>query len=805
MTIQFARVSGDARCEVRLSDAAMKTDGLVLIEKLTATPMVYCLNPGYYLIGCEGPAAVNVQYLDATEGNEYNVDHDLSALPGYYKVLKLEQVEESWTTVPESHAKADFDKNTPLTGEPQYPQDYTNETDDFTCDEAGYLAYLAKYPETMKCTSRDVTTDEFKLRLEYFIDSCEKIHDWNLKDRYMMEFTFYADWHPDEFEEITTTKQRYSGIKTPVPSVTVPYNNSNLRYLMPSLDPCDDVSYTVDNGVESRRLAEVTLREYICKPQNCSVTWAFAVTTSIEYAIEKMYFEEYDQIVKVPLSAQELIDCVGKEHGVSGKVCDGLPLAWAFDYVYENGIAMRGFYPHTNIEATECKVVPDEHKYHIAGYEKPQYYNKLGLFELVMRGPTAVTLGLDPEYFQFYRNDREEGPYFDTAFWRPSVYGVVVEYLQYAVEGEPEYAEWPFFAIEARLRACDAFVFRLPIRESEEDANVAGIAGFAIMPIVMELLPTPEPPTLGPTPTPTPEAWFPIYDPFILGDNSNYQDPSDNCFDHIISDTRVTELYLAVRDAYPTKALAHTRVIALSGMTVPSLQLWHESLSKQVKNEAPIDMYFYSDYKIVRYVDATMAIPLISLAQYTRPARIVFGDGSFKREGLNTVLQWMVDNRDKGYFVNLKYFQVTGHKAASYDLSNGMTTAEKEAYANGLSASITSNLATMCNDKVNFPVLEEFNFNNNAYNEFNNGFDEQLRDACDKKTTGVTIKARQVNVNYPTMCDDSQYADNYQYYDMADDADKAQCRFTWNWEMGNTNTNYAGHGPYPDMNTVECE
>ena len=114
-------------------------------------------------------------------------------------------------------------------------------------------------------------------------------------------------------------------------------------------------------------------------------------------------------------------------------------------------------------------------------------------------------INLDPEYFQYYRNDREEGPTFDTAYWRPSVYGVVVEYLQYAVEGQPEFAEWPFFAIEARLRACYSFVFRLPIRETEADANIAGIAGFAIRPIVSELLPTPEPFTIPPTPMqPTP-------------------------------------------------------------------------------------------------------------------------------------------------------------------------------------------------------------------------------------------------------------------------------------------------------------
>ena len=73
----------------------------------------------------------------------------------------------------------------------------------------------------MKCTSRDVMTEEFKTRLEYFIDSCEKIHDWNMKDKYWMEFTFYADWHPDEFEEITTTKQRYSEVITPIPSTVL--------------------------------------------------------------------------------------------------------------------------------------------------------------------------------------------------------------------------------------------------------------------------------------------------------------------------------------------------------------------------------------------------------------------------------------------------------------------------------------------------------------------------------------------------------------------------------------------------------
>ena len=107
----------------------------------------------------------------------------------------------------------------------------------------------------------------------------------------------------------------------------------------------------------------------------------------------------------------------------------------------------------------------------------------------------------------------------------------------------------------------------------------------------------------------------------------------------------MTELYLAVRDAYPTKALAHTRVLALSGMTSLSLELWHESLSKQVKNDAPIDTYIYSDVLLSRGIDAAMAEGLVALTQYTRPSRLVFAEGTFKRDGFNTILQWMVVHR----------------------------------------------------------------------------------------------------------------------------------------------------------------
>ena len=154
-----------------------------------------------------------------------------------------------------------------------------------------------------------------------------------------------------------------------------------------------------------------------------------------------------------------------------------------------------------------------------------------------------------------------------------------------------------------------------------------------------------------------------------------------------------------------------------------------------------------------------------------------------------------MDNRADGYFKNLEYFQISGHKAAAYE-----GTAED---ALALQNQIVANLHTMCTDKVNFPKLNTLNFNSNAYNEFNNGFDAALRTACNRTETGVSTRAFQVAVNYPPMCSTSS-ADNYWYYDMEDEKEVAQCRFTWNWEMGDTINVYAPAGPFPNDSTEAC-
>ena len=47
-------------------------------------------------------------------------------------------------------------------------------------------------------------------------------------------------------------------------------------------------------------------------------------------------------------------------------------------------------------------------------------------------------------------------------------------------------------------------------------------------------------------------------------------------------------------------------------------------------------------------------------------------------------------------------------------------------------------------------------------------------------------------------------SDNLRYYDMSNQKEVNQCRFTWNWEMGDTFNTY-GDGPYPNENTEPYE
>ena len=291
------------------------------------------------------------------------------------------------------------------------------------------------------------------------------------------------------------------------------------------------------------------------------------------------------------------------------------------------------------------------------------------------------------------------------------------------------------------------------------------------------------------------EPWFPIYDPYILGDNCEIES-AETCYDDVIRDDDVTRYYLAIRDAYSTKALANTRVLALAGMTQLSLELWHESLSKQTMSEKPIDMYLYGDVLLSRMMDASMIPRLMELTKYTRPSRLFFVYGTFKREGFKDLLDWMIANRNKGYFKNLKAFHVNEHNIqACVNVEN----------AASLQYAIIADLKRICEDTVNFPVLTEMNFDNNGYNEGGAIYDIsqfaiKMMDACQYASRRIAISAwSDMSVKYPLMCGEADKS--YSYYNVSDADETAQCRYTWHWELKTAYRMYGTQGPFPDANS----
>lgn len=110
-------------------------------------------------------------------------------------------------------------------------------------------------------------------------------------------------------------------------------------------------------------------------------------------------------------------------------------------------------------------------------------------------------------------------------------------------------------------------------------------------------------------------------------------------------------------------------------------------------------------------------------------------------------------------------------------------------------------------------MLETINLDNNGYNEDNSGdslFAMQLMDAC-PTSTNVTVSAwSELHMSYTKMCGDSD--ESYGYYDLEDEAEREQCRFTWNWELKSTVRQYAAAGPFPNRYNMcycpgepECE
>ena len=171
-------------------------------------------------------------------------------------------------------------------------------------------------------------------------------------------------------------------------------------------------------------------------------------------------------------------------------------------------------------------------------------------------------------------------------------------------------------------------------------------------------------------------------------------------------------LYLAIRDLFPIKALANTRVIALAGVDKVNIELWKESVSLQSRNDNPIDLFILHDPIKSRFITTELALLHLSLIQYTYPRTLYISDGVLFREGFAEVLKFIYDNRSKGWFRNLENFYVVKNNIAIYD--DERASADPN-YVNELTQQITTYLNEMCTNKVAFHYLKLMTVNMNGY------------------------------------------------------------------------------------------
>ena len=126
-----------------------------------------------------------------------------------------------------------------------------------------------------------------------------------------------------------------------------------------------------------------------------------------------------------------------------------------------------------------------------------------------------------------------------------------------------------------------------------------------------------------------------------------------------------------------------------------------------------------------------------------------------------------------------------------------------------LQEAILNDLKVICEDEVNFPLLATINLDNNGYNEGGSvyqrsQFADALLVACQETTRKVEISAwTDLSVQYDKMCGTPDKS--YGYYDLTDEREIAQCRFTWHWELKDGSRQYGEQGPFPSKeNPRDC-
>ena len=299
------------------------------------------------------------------------------------------------------------------------------------------------------------------------------------------EETALLDWSDEELDSLGNISTKYSGNPN--------YNDE----IEPYEDDYIDRRFTVNK----RDYPE--LSKYNNPKEKCSTSWATAAIELAEAALDH----------KVHLSVRQLFNCLPEREMING--CEGVHPKVLMEYLMEVGLV-------EDEEFQGCDSLKDVKHYYFSPIQ-PESPNAGGLMNLIAEEnrPVFVMVAIDLKKLRFVKDMSNVREGVKCADYQPSLYGLVTGYHY------DESIENSWWEITTNIIPGEMVIVRIPMSGNMENANYAGIAGYAYGIRRIEEMteePTTEPPTTEP---PTSEA--PTTEPPLTCGGELIIDNNDNC------------------------------------------------------------------------------------------------------------------------------------------------------------------------------------------------------------------------------------------------------------------------------------
>lgn len=233
---------------------------------------------------------------------------------------------------------------------------------------------------------------EYEKRYQIFKDNYKLIEEHNLKKDvlgYTLGMNSFGDLTQEEFK---LTFLQCNFLKNTTAST--PQTENPMKTFLQDT-PTDKAirEFTLPSWVDWRQKGAVSP---VSHHGSCGSCWAFSAIAAIEGAnfVARQRTEQ--------LSAQQLIDCVGRGRGGHG--CSGGLMHGAFEYAMSTDLCTEQQYPHRGREGRCVDFVACSTDHIVANYYNVTEGSRFDLYTAIAQQPVSVGVDASGEAWQFYKS-----------------------------------------------------------------------------------------------------------------------------------------------------------------------------------------------------------------------------------------------------------------------------------------------------------------------------------------------------------------------------------------------------------------